>query len=86
VQQAAEKMLPHLVKSGLLVRTSEPVAGYVLATDAANIKLSDIAKAVDDAGIAQNTGNTREATRRMRASTIEDFSKHTLAELIEDWR
>jgi membrane protein len=82
----AEKMLPHLVKSGLLVRTSEPVAGYVPATDAANIKLSDIAKAVDEAGIAQNTGNTREATRRMRASTIESFSQHTLAELTEDWR
>jgi membrane protein len=82
----AEKMLPHLVRSGLLVRTSEPAAGYVPATDAANIKLSDIAKAVDDAGISQNTGNARETTRRLRENVIEGFSKRTLAELVEDWR
>jgi membrane protein len=82
----AEKMLPHLVKSGLLVRASEPVAGYILATDAANIWLADIARAVDEAGIAQNTGLPREATRRMRANTIEGLSKHTLAELCDDWK
>jgi DNA-binding IscR family transcriptional regulator len=77
---------PHLVKSGLLVRASEPVAGYILATDAANIWLADIARAVDEAGIAQNTGLPREATRRMRANTIEGLSKHTLAELCDDWK
>lgn len=81
----AEKMLPHMVRSGLLARTSEPVVGYVPATDPRNIRLSDIAMAVDDAGIAQNATMTRQSTKQMRAAAIKHFSEHTLDELARDW-
>jgi membrane protein len=81
----AEKMLPHLVKCKLLMRTSDPIAGYVPATDARNIKLSDIARAVDDAGIAHNATMTRHATMQMREASVEKFSEHTLEELAKDW-
>ncbi len=82
----AEKMLVHLVRSGLLIRTSEPSAGYVPATDAANIKLSDIARAVDEAGISQNTGISGRSAKEMRTAAVEMLSGHTLAELVDDWR
>ena len=81
----AEKMLGHLVKSGLLVKTSEPSIGYAPAMNPKDIRLSDIAKAVDEAGIAKNTGAVKEATMKMRAEAIEKLSGHTLAELADDW-
>jgi YihY family inner membrane protein len=79
--ELAQKMLSRLVSRGLLVRTSEPCDGYVPATEAANIRLSDIAVAVDEAG--QNALLTAEATRRVRQETIERLAQHTLAELVE---
>jgi len=50
-----EKILNHLVNSGLLVRTSDPRAGFMPAKDPANIKLSDVAEAVTAASFAQAT-------------------------------
>ncbi len=41
-----DKILNHLVRHGLLIKTSEPSAGYAPATSAENIKLSDILDAV----------------------------------------
>jgi len=50
-----EKLLGHLVKSGLLMKTSDPKVGFVPAKEPANIRLSDIAAAVAEAGFAQST-------------------------------
>jgi membrane protein len=81
----ADKMLPHLVRSGLLVRTSEPATGYAPAADPRSIRLADIARAVDEAGIAQNATMTRPAVKQMRAASVQQFSEHTLDELAKDW-
>jgi len=48
------KILDHLVEKGIIVKTSAPNVGYVPARDPANIKLSEIADAVADAGFAQS--------------------------------
>ena len=48
------KVLDHLVGSGLIAKTSEPKLGFVPAQDPANIKLSDIAEAVAAASFAQS--------------------------------
>ncbi len=48
-----EKILNHLVNSGLIVRTSDPRTGFMPAKDPANIKLSDIAEAVTAVSFAQ---------------------------------
>ncbi|MFA5293570.1 MAG: YhjD/YihY/BrkB family envelope integrity protein [Phycisphaerae bacterium] len=47
-----DKVLNHLVKSGLLLRISEPAAGYAPATNSENVKLSDIYDAVAKASFA----------------------------------
>ena len=49
-----EKILNHLVGSGIIVKTSEPKVGFVPAQDPANIKLSGIADAVAAVGFAQS--------------------------------
>ena len=49
-----EKILNHLVASGIIVKTSEPKIGFVPAQDPENIKLSDIADAVAAVGFAQS--------------------------------
>jgi len=51
----SEKILNHLVGSGIIVKASEPKAGFMPAQDPANISLSDIAEAVATAGFAQST-------------------------------
>lgn len=47
------RILKHLVEQGLLVQTASPSAGYFPATEAENIKLSDISAAVAKASFAQ---------------------------------
>jgi len=49
----ASRILEHMVKAGLLCRTSDPVAGYVPSTDGAHITLADIFNAVDAASFTQ---------------------------------
>jgi membrane protein len=51
--QFANRLLGHLVDKGLLIRTSEPRVGFVPATEAANIKLSDISEVVSRASFVQ---------------------------------
>jgi DNA-binding IscR family transcriptional regulator len=41
-----DKILDHLVNSGIILRTSEPRTGFVPAKDPANIRLSEISEAV----------------------------------------
>lgn len=50
-----QKILDQLVERSIIVKTSEPTVGYVPARDPANIKLSEIADAVADAGFAQSS-------------------------------
>jgi membrane protein len=77
-----EKMLEHLVSKALLMKTSEPKVGFVLARDAANIKLSDIAAAVAEVGFAQSPmeqpASLMQIARSQR-SALEQYSlKHIL--------
>jgi membrane protein len=49
-----DKIIDHLVEAGLIIKTSDPKVGFVPAKDPANIKLSDIAAVVAEAGFAQS--------------------------------
>ncbi|HBG27606.1 MAG: hypothetical protein A2Y10_15790 [Planctomycetes bacterium GWF2_41_51] len=50
-----DKILNHLVKEGLLVKTSEPSPGFAPATNSENIKLSEILDAVRKASFTPET-------------------------------
>jgi membrane protein len=73
-----EKILDHLVGSGLIVRTSHPAVGYFPARDPANIKLSDIAEATSAAGFAQSTAEWSPSLKQITQSQRRLLARHTL--------
>ncbi len=73
-----EKILDHLVNSGLIVRTSDPAVGYFPARDPANIKLSDIAEATAAAGFAQSTTEWSPSLKQVTQSQWRLLARHTL--------
>jgi membrane protein len=70
----ANKLLSHLVDARLLVRTSEPRVGFVPATDAANIKLSDIAKAVAEASFAQEENGVLAEISKKQKELLQQYT------------
>ncbi|MFH1719281.1 MAG: YhjD/YihY/BrkB family envelope integrity protein [Planctomycetota bacterium] len=77
-----EKILDHLVNSNLIVRASEPKAGFLPARDPANIRLSDIAESVAAAGLAQSTNEWPAAARHITESQRGVLAQHTLKQIV----
>jgi len=77
-----EKILDHLVNSNLIVRTSEPKAGFLPARDPANIRLSEIAESVAAAGLAQSTSDWPAAARQVTQSQRTVLAQHTLKQIV----
>ncbi len=71
------KILNHLVRSGLIAKTSDPKVGFVPAKDPANIKLSEISAVVAEAGFAQSPADQPPALgqiARQRQSILEQYN------------
>ena len=77
----ANVLLGHLVTQGLLLKTAEPRAGFVPATEAANIKLSDISAAVAAASLAQPTEDKEGTLAEISKKQKELFEQYTLEQL-----
>ena len=75
----SEKILTHLVRSGIIARVIEPKTGYSLARDPANIRLSDIADVVASAGFAQSSENQLEQITQSQRDTL---AQHNLRQII----
>ncbi len=73
------RILDHLVGSGLIVKASEPKLGFIPAQDPENIKLSDIAEAIATASFAQRQG-LDEITRSQRNALGRFNLKQVLAD------
>jgi membrane protein len=73
-----EKILEHLVKSGLIVRTSHPAVGYFPARDPASVKLSDIAEATAAAGFAQSTTEWSPSQKQIIQAQRRLLARHNL--------
>ncbi|MFC1793093.1 YhjD/YihY/BrkB family envelope integrity protein [Planctomycetota bacterium] len=76
------KILDHLVNSKLIVRTSEPEAGFLPATDPANIKLSDIAEAIAATGFAQSGTNQVDSLQQIAQSQRSALAQYTLKQIL----
>ncbi len=76
------KILDHLVNSRLIVRTSDPVAGFLPARDPANIKLSEITEAMETAGFAQPASDRWPGMQQIAESQRNILAKHTLKEIL----
>ncbi|HUT45709.1 MAG TPA: YhjD/YihY/BrkB family envelope integrity protein [Sedimentisphaerales bacterium] len=77
-----QKILDHLVKSRLIVRTSDPVAGFLPAKDPANIKLSEITEAMETAGFAQPASDRWPGMQQIAESQRNILARHTLKEIL----
>jgi membrane protein len=78
-----EKMLDHLVGSRILLRTSEPIEGFVPARDPANVKLSDIAEAVATASIAQLPPGQSDTMHQVVQSQRSTLAQYSLKQILD---
>jgi membrane protein len=79
-----EKILDHLVASGIIMKTSEPKLGFVPAKEPANIKLSDISAAVAKVSLAQSTTEQPDALCQITQTQRSNLAKNTLSEILGD--
>ena len=76
------RILDHLVKEGMLCRTSEPRNGFIPATDGENITLADISDVVAKASYAQDEQDTPQELRSIMDKQYEMLKQHTLLQVI----
>jgi DNA-binding IscR family transcriptional regulator len=77
-----QKILDHLVSSRLIVRASEPTAGFLPAKDPANIKLSDITEAAAATGFAQSGADQPDSLQQIAQSQRNILARYTLKEIL----
>lgn len=76
------KLLNHLVNSGLIVRTSDPRAGFMPAKNPANIKLSDITEAVKAVSFAQATTDQPANLQQIVQTQQNTLSQYNLKQIL----
>jgi len=79
-----EKILNHLVGSGIIVKSSEPQVGFIPAKDPAHIRLSDIAEAVAAVGFAQSTIGQPESLEQIIQSQRNALAQYSLKQILSD--
>jgi membrane protein len=78
-----QKILDHLVHSKIIVRTSEPQAGFMPARDPANIKLSDIAEAAAATGFAQPGTEHPDSLQKIAQSQRSALAQYSLKQILD---
>jgi membrane protein len=81
-EELAEKILNHLVTTGILVRATEPRDGFVPAKAPANMKLSEIAEAIGQAGFGQSL-EVPAGLRQVASEQREALSQYNLKQVLE---
>jgi membrane protein len=81
-EELAEKVLEHLVMTGILVRASEPRDGFMPAKASANMKLSEIAEAISHAGFGQSS-DVSVGLRRAADAQREALSQYNVKQILE---
>lgn len=77
-----DKILGHLVNSGLIAKTSEPKVGFLPAKDPENIRLSDIAEAIAAAGFAQSTTDQSQILEQINQSQRSMLAQCSLKQIL----
>ncbi len=79
-----DKILNHLVATGILIKSSEPRTGFMPAQDPQNIKLSDITDAVATAQFSQSPTQTTPGLEQITQSQRNTLSQYTLKQILSD--
>ena len=77
-----DKILDHLVRRGLIAKTSDPNVGFLPVKDPANIRLSDIAEAVSVAGFAQSTPDQSQVLEQINQTQRNALAQYSLKEIL----
>ncbi len=77
-----EKILNHLIGSGIIVKSSEPRVGFVPARDPANISLSEIAEAVRKVSFAQSVIGQPESLGQIAQSQRNALAQYNLKQIV----
>ena len=78
-----EKILNHLVESGIIVKSSEPRVGFVPMKEPANIRLSDIAEAVAAVGFGQSTSERSVSLEEINKTQRDILARYSVKEILE---
>jgi DNA-binding IscR family transcriptional regulator len=78
-----DKILDHLVRRGLIAKTSEPKVGFLPVKDPANIRLSDIAEAVSVVGFAQSPPDQPQALEQINQSRRNILAQYSLKQILD---
>lgn len=81
----AARVLDQMVKAGLLVRTVEPVIGFVPATDGAHIPLSDIYDAIAQVSFAQPQEGQNARCVAVFEKVRQLLAGFTLKDILDPW-
>ncbi|MBN1127152.1 MAG: YihY family inner membrane protein [Sedimentisphaerales bacterium] len=76
-----EKVLIHLVTTGLLFQTAEPDIGYAPATEGGNVRLSDIHAALAKAAFAQEK-RASDLLKNIEAGQTDYLNQYTLQDVV----
>jgi membrane protein len=79
-----EKILDHLVDTGIIIKTSEPKLGFVPAQEPANIKLSQISAALAKVSFAQSPTEQPETLLKITQAQQNALARHNLIEILGD--
>jgi len=80
----AEKLLQYLVAHGILLKASEPRVGFIPAQDPENIKLSDIARAVDSACFTQLAVQENPSLDQINRTRRDTLAAYNLKQIIRN--
>ena len=78
-----DKILNHLVSSGLIAKTSEPAVGFLPVKDPANIRLSDIAETVSVAGFAQSAPDQPQLLEQINQTQRSALAQYNLKQILD---
>lgn len=79
-----DKILTHLVASGILIKSSEPKTGFLPAQDPANIYLSEISDAVATVGFAQEPSNQTPGLNEITQSKRNILAQYNVKQILTD--
>lgn len=77
-----DKIFDHLVNRGIILRSSEPKAGFVPAKDPENIKLSEISEAVAAAGFGRPTTEPAGALEQITQTQRDALAQYSIKQIL----
>lgn len=81
--ELVEKILNAFVQYNIIVKTAEPKAGYVLAGDPENIRLSDISQALASIGFAQSMPENKDNLLRITQAGRNALAQYNLKQILK---